>query len=494
MATNIKLNISATVNDASIKSMKQKIESNLKPKIELDFNLDKLKSSMTQITSMLNDSFKDLATIFNAKVSENNGIVKTEQKALELLEKQKQKQQEILDIKRKQQTDYYERLASDAASRAKGSIQIGENKLTVASEKIQNPIAEGFANKINEAKIQLAAYNQEITTLKEAFDKGKISQSEYIDGLSENITKVKELRTNQLSTNREIAQAEKTHKSFGKTLLSNAKQFATWISSTRMVMAVISIAKKAIQTVIELDKAFTNIRMVTGYTSDQIKQLKQDYTELAQTLKVTTKEVAEAGGEWLRQGLSIEDTTTALTASIQFAKVASISTTEATKLLTSAMKGYGLTVQSLIGISDRLNKVDMASATSAADLAKAMSETAASAKAAGIQMDTLIGYLATMQEVTQDSAESIGNSMKTILARMSSVAAGVDVDEFGESLNDVEKVLTKYDISLRDSYGNMRNMEVVLDEVAERWNKLSNTQRNQIATAIAGKQALCLNI
>lgn len=72
---------------------------------------------------------------------------------------------------------------------------------------------------------------------------------------------------------------------------------------------------------------------------------------------------------------------------------------------------------------------------------------------------------------------------------MSNVAAGKDTDDEGEKLNDVEKVLSKLDIKLRDSIGEWRNFEDVLDEVADKWENFTEVQRSQIATAIAGKRS-----
>lgn len=69
---------------------------------------------------------------------------------------------------------------------------------------------------------------------------------------------------------------------------------------------------------------------------------------------------------------------------------------------------------------------------------------------------------------------------------MSNVAAGKDTDDEGEALNDVEKVLNKLDIKLRDSVGEWRNFEDVLDEVADKWKNFAEVERSQIATAIAG--------
>lgn len=72
---------------------------------------------------------------------------------------------------------------------------------------------------------------------------------------------------------------------------------------------------------------------------------------------------------------------------------------------------------------------------------------------------------------------------------MSNVAAGKDTDDEGEKLNNVEKVLNKLGIKLRDSTKQWRSFEAVLDEVANKWKDFADTERSQIATAIAGKQS-----
>ena len=56
----------------------------------------------------------------------------------------------------------------------------------------------------------------------------------------------------------------------------------------------------------------------------------------------------------------------------------------------------------------------MEAAASAGGIATAMAETATGANIAGVSMDKLIGYIATVKEVTQDSDESVGTFFKII--------------------------------------------------------------------------------
>jgi len=55
---------------------------------------------------------------------------------------------------------------------------------------------------------------------------------------------------------------------------------------------------------------------------------------------------------------------------------------------------------------------------------------------------------------------------------MNKISAGKDVSDTGASLNDVDKVLSKVGISLRDENGILRESGEVLDEIAAKWETL----------------------
>ena len=101
-------------------------------------------------------------------------------------------------------------------------------------------------------------------------------------------------------------------------------------------------------------------------------------------------------------------------------------------------------------------------------------------------MDKLIGYLAVVGETTQKSMDEVGTSFQAIFSRMGSIAANKNVDDQGESLNNVNTVLNKVGINLRDAQGNFRNFGTVLDEIGSKWKTYTNTEQAQLSTAIAG--------
>lgn len=244
--------------------------------------------------------------------------------------------------------------------------------------------------------------------------------------------------------------------------------------------------RKVYQNVVELDAAITDLQIATGYSREQTAELVKTYGQLASQLGATVTEVTSAADTWLRQGYSVAETNELITATMMLSKLGQIESTEASKALTSALKGYKLEAQEVISVVDKLTAVDMEAATSAGDIATAMAETAASAEIAGVSMDRLIGYISTVAEVTQDGAESVGTFYRTLFARMGNIKVGNFTSDDGEDLNDVEKVVNSLGISLRGTDGLFRDFGEVLDEVGNKWENFNNVQQHAIATAFAG--------
>lgn len=249
---------------------------------------------------------------------------------------------------------------------------------------------------------------------------------------------------------------------------------------------VVDAARAAYNEIIALNDAMTDVQMVTGGQATQTQNLAKEYSNLAQEYGATTVEVANGASEWLRQGKTAEETTELLKASLTMSKVGAIEQAEATELLTSTMNGYKMSVEEAMHVVDALSAVDLAAATSVEEIAKAMQKTQNIARTAGVSFEKLVGWIAQVSETTRQAPELIGTSFKSLFSRLENVAAGKDVDEYGESLNDSEKVLKKYGITMRNAEGDFRNMGAVIDEIAQKWDTLQKKEQDQISTAVAG--------
>lgn len=247
------------------------------------------------------------------------------------------------------------------------------------------------------------------------------------------------------------------------------------------------------QNILKLNEAMTDIRIVTGASVDEANSLMISYNKLAKELGTTTTEVAKSASEWMRQGYSASESVNLITSSVKLARLGFMDMSSATTSLTAVLKGFNLQATESSEIVDKLTKLDAEYATTAGDIATALSRTAAVAKSANLDLDQTAAMLTTIIDITQQDAGSVGNALRTILSRYGNVKAGVfsgmaeDGEDTSESLNDVEKVLNAIGISIRSTSTEMRGFDEVLDDLAEKWDNLNDVERNAVATAMAGK-------
>ena len=193
----------------------------------------------------------------------------------------------------------------------------------------------------------------------------------------------------------------------------------------------------------DLNKEMTNIRVVTGQSREEIDALAVSFNQTAKEMGATTLEVAQGSLEWFRQGKTAEEANELIRASLVASKLANMESAQATEYLTSILNGFKLEAEDATWVLDKLIAVDNDSATSMAELAEALKRSANSAQQAGVDFDTLTAYIATVSSVTRKSAGSIGESFKTLFARLQNLKLN-QLDEMGKSASDVEKDLRTF--------------------------------------------------
>lgn len=279
----------------------------------------------------------------------------------------------------------------------------------------------------------------------------------------------------------------------GNSMFSEVKrgfgQISQFVGTYGVLQSGMNKAQEMVQNTYDVDSAMTNLQMATGVSNDKAKELMKTYSDMGHQLKATGTDVAASSTEWMKQGQSVEKSNKLAESSIKLSKVGELSSENATKYLTSARKGHDITsAEDTLKIVDKLSSVDMASATDVGGLAEGMSEVANTAKSAGISMDKLLGYLATIGEVTQEGMGSVGTGLNAVFARMGNIKLSrlKDYQNNGEDLSNVETVLRGEGINLRDKTDQFRNFGDVLDEVAGNWNNYSDVSKRAIAQSFAG--------
>lgn len=280
----------------------------------------------------------------------------------------------------------------------------------------------------------------------------------------------------------------KTGRSFTQELYSDVKRLGSAFSAIGLIQNVVSdVPQQIYQAVSQVDSAITDLRMATGVSKTEAMDLMDTYGSLGDQLKATRTDIAASSTEWLKQGKSIKEANSLTQDSIVLSKIGDLSSQDATKTITAAMKSYDLQTDEVMDFVDQISAVDMASATDVGGLATAFNEVAANAKQAGISTQELLGYAAVIGETTQEGMASVGTSLNSIFARMGNIKLSRLKDyETGEDLSNVETVLRGVGIQTRETNDEFRDFDDILDDIGSRYDSFSGVQQRAIAQAVAG--------
>ena len=262
-----------------------------------------------------------------------------------------------------------------------------------------------------------------------------------------------------------------------------AKAFTVYSTIVRIAKSAL---REAAATITELDKSLTEQARVTGRTRDQAYSLLTTYQNMAQVVGATTKEVAEASSEFIKQGKSIQDALTLSKAAVSAAKVAGISVGDSINYLTTALNGFKLSAEEARKVSDKFAAVASASASGYNEIAIALSKVASQANLAGRSIDYTTALLTTGLEVTREAPETMGTALKTIVARRREISDYGKTLEDDVDLNNVQTQLSYIGIQLTNQQGELRSTQDVLDELGKKWSTLNSNQQAAVAKALAG--------
>ena len=328
------------------------------------------------------------------------------------------------------------------------------------------------------------AYNEQLEETNKNLEKINKSKVKNIDSIN---------AEHELKRNSALASlyAKKPYSNIFEYIKADISRATRRIVDFGLAAKVLNTARKEIQQVyqniLKLDEAMTNLRIVTGSNIEQAKGMMNTYNDLAMQLGTTTQAVAQSAAEWLRQGYSVSEANELIKSSTYLSRLGFMDMGQSVAALTSVMKGFRIEATDSMDIVDKLTQLDAKYATTAGDIATALSRTSAVAREAGLDLDQTAAALTTMIDVSQQDASSVGNAFRTILARYGNVKATAftslvgdsdDVDDTNKAINDTEKVLGAIGIKIRSSSSDMRDFDDVMDELADKWVTLTDVEKN----------------
>jgi TP901 family phage tail tape measure protein len=399
--------------------------------------------------------------------------------------KQEESDKEIALINKQKQA-YAEALDKEAESAIEASRKQSEQLEKENKKRLEDlKKLEDQANKFLEKTKFLSSSNPEVAkgidianqlNASVAADKatGKLSES------------TKQLGRDLAVVNEGVRTGGRSLQSWSQEIGIAVKRTIEWSIGIGAVYGVLNQLKEGFNYIKELNKVMTDTAVVTGMNSEQTNALAKQYNILARDLGSTTKAVAEGGLEFQRQGKSIEETTELLRTATILSKLGNMASAESTEKLTATLNGFKMEASDAIGVVDRLVSLDNRFATSVNEITTAMQYSAAVANQAGVSFDELASYITVISSVMRVSAETVGQSIKTMLTRFEQVKVGKLFEDDPTTINQVAESLHAVGVELMKDANTFRPLGDVLEELAGKWDTLTVKQQNAVAGTVAG--------
>ena len=373
-------------------------------------------------------------------------------------------------------------------------LQSDLNKLNVPSN-----LSENFFNEkdLDKARVTLSAL--EATLKKSTNAAGNLDLTKFNNSLKQSGMSLAKYKTilmqlgpqgvstfNQLTNS--ILNAEvslKRTNTLAAKFWDGLKRTAGWQIQSTMIHKFTGAIQQAYGYAQDLNESLNNIRIVTGKSTEDMAKFAKEANKAAQSLSTTTTAYTDAALIFYQQGLSGEDVTKRTDTVIKMANVTGQSAEEVSSYMTAIWNNFDDGSKSLEHYADVITALGAATASSSEEIAEGLEKFAAIGSTVGLSYEYATSALATVVAQTRQSADTVGTAFKTLFARIQDLEVGKTLDD-GTSLGKYSQALESIGVNIKDATGQVKDMDIILDEMGSKWKTIDKNTQIAVAQAVAG--------
>ena len=268
-------------------------------------------------------------------------------------------------------------------------------------------------------------------------------------------------------------------------LWTTLKNTMRWQLSASIIQGFTGALQKAYGYAQDLNESLNNIRIVTNASVEDMARFAIEANKSAKALSTTTTEYTNASLIYYQQGLTDAEVKERTDVTIKMANVARESAETISDQMTAVWNNFDNGSKSLEYYADVMTALGAETASSTAEITTGLEKFAAVAETVGLSYEYATTALATITDTTRQSADVVGNALKTLFARIQGLSLGETLED-GTDLTKYSEALAKVGISIKEQDGSLKEMDTILDEMANRWGTLAKDQQVALAQTVAG--------
>jgi TP901 family phage tail tape measure protein len=271
-----------------------------------------------------------------------------------------------------------------------------------------------------------------------------------------------------------LDQSKKAAMGLGESIIHNTEKMALWASSAFLLYGTFNGVKDSLSTMIDLEMQAINIAKVLPNNNGQSAQsLAKPFVEsdiqLAKRFGQSLESVEEATSNWAKQYKTASEVADATRASLLAATATDISFAGSVTDLSSVLAEWGLKASDATKIVDILNEESNNYRITAQGLADALAKTGSAAKTVGLSIEELTGILTVGISTLGMEGREVGTFWTRTMARISG----------NKSAKEAFKDL---------GIDTLQPLSDMLNQLAVKWEQMSNVQKQNFAITVAGTQ------
>lgn len=234
-----------------------------------------------------------------------------------------------------------------------------------------------------------------------------------------------------------------------------------------------------------LDRSLNEIRIVSEKSAEDMARFAEQANKAVKALSTTTTNYTDASLIYYQQGLTDQEVLDRTETTIKMANVAGTTAETASQQLTAIWNNFYDGSQSLEHYADVMVKLGAATASSSDEISEGIEKFAAVANTVGLSYEYAASALATITAQTRESASVVGTAFRTLFSRIQGLTQGETLDD-GTTLNKYSQALATVGVQIKDTNGELKGMDEILDDLGSRWDTLAQDQKIALAETVAG--------
>lgn len=258
----------------------------------------------------------------------------------------------------------------------------------------------------------------------------------------------------------------------------------------------ISYAGKMADKVFEIETAMTNLYKNTHETNTKYKEFLSSTNQSAQELGSTVTDLIDQTAKWAEQRYNLDDSSILTKVSSIYSNISGVDDSTAISHISAAMEAFNIEAADSITIIDKLSKLENEFSSSSSDIGTGLSIAASDLQSAGNNINQTLAMITGASELTEDISAT-SNSLKIFSMRIRGMKdelkqLGADYNNVLSSFGMRNRIseLTGGSVDIFDSSGNLKSSYKILNDIANIYIRLSETEQTDLLQTLFGSQRI----